>query len=270
MVPIRLPGGLTLQAFDSTEAEMMGAEVDRYFEPRFQLPSDATIVDAGANVGVFSGRAYERLGGAIRVHAFEPMPAVYAVLAQNLAPLGDVMRLHPFGLGRAEAEVEFAYFPQMPVLSSQFRGPEVLDAERTRIGDQVLQMIRDGELLGMLAPLPPELLEGMIRGQVQGALRPERVLARVRPLSAILEEQGLERVDLLKIDVEGAELEVLAGIEDRHWPRIQQITMECEQFTSRATEVQALLVDRGFTVWGEQRPFEVVGDCGLIFAMREE
>lgn len=34
------------------------------------------------------------------------------------------------------------------------------------------------------------------------------------------------RVDLLKVDVERAELLVLQGIAPHHWPIIQQVTME--------------------------------------------
>jgi hypothetical protein len=36
----------------------------------------------------------------------------------------------------------------------------------------------------------------------------------------------IQRIDLLKIDVEGAEMDVLTGIEEEHWPAIQMISME--------------------------------------------
>lgn len=36
-------------------------------------------------------------------------------------------------------------------------------------------------------------------------------------------------VDLLKVDVERAELQVLWGIQQQHWPLIQQVTMEVRQ-----------------------------------------
>jgi FkbM family methyltransferase len=43
----------------------------------------------------------------------------------------------------------------------------------------------------------------------------------VRTLSALVEEAGLARIDFLKIDVEGAEAEVLAGMDfKRHRPRV--------------------------------------------------
>jgi FkbM family methyltransferase len=43
----------------------------------------------------------------------------------------------------------------------------------------------------------------------------------VRRLSALCDEAGLDRIDVLKVDVEGAEAEVLAGIDfTRHRPRV--------------------------------------------------
>ena len=41
-------------------------------------------------------------------------------------------------------------------------------------------------------------------------------------VSALMAEHDLERIDLLKIDVEGAELDVLRGIRPEDWPRIHQ------------------------------------------------
>lgn len=36
-------------------------------------------------------------------------------------------------------------------------------------------------------------------------------------------------VNLLKVDVERAELDVLLGVQPRHWPLIQQVAMEVSQ-----------------------------------------
>ena len=43
-------------------------------------------------------------------------------------------------------------------------------------------------------------------------------------VSALISEHSLERVDLLKIDVEGAELDVLRGIDQKDWPTIRQVS----------------------------------------------
>jgi FkbM family methyltransferase len=45
-------------------------------------------------------------------------------------------------------------------------------------------------------------------------------------LADILLENGVERCDLLKIDVEGAEYDLLLALPDELWPRIRRIAME--------------------------------------------
>ena len=77
---------------------------------------------------------------------------------------------------------------------------------------------------------------------------------RLRPLSAVIAEEGVERIDLLKIDVQKAELAVLLGIEERHWPKIRQIVMEVHDLEGRLEVVVELLRRHGFDVLVEQDP----------------
>lgn len=45
-------------------------------------------------------------------------------------------------------------------------------------------------------------------------------------MHGIIEEFGLEAVDLLKIDVEGAEVQVLEGVHDADWAVVRQAVIE--------------------------------------------
>jgi FkbM family methyltransferase len=47
-----------------------------------------------------------------------------------------------------------------------------------------------------------------------------------RTLASLVDELGLERIDLLKMDIEGAELEVLAGVDPALMGRVGQMTVE--------------------------------------------
>lgn len=58
---------------------------------------------------------------------------------------------------------------------------------------------------------------------------------------------GLGTIDLLKVDVEGSEEAVLRGITEAHWPRIQQLVLEVENFAAVAS-ITATLQARGFRV----------------------
>ncbi len=64
---------------------------------------------------------------------------------------------------------------------------------------------------------------------------------RLRTLSSIMQDQALDCVDLLKIDVERAELDVLAGLDDCDWPKVQQLVMEVHDIEDRLQVVEQLL-----------------------------
>lgn len=64
----------------------------------------------------------------------------------------------------------------------------------------------------------------------------------------VLLMQGLETIDLLKIDVERAEMAVLRGVSDEHWQRIRQVVMEVHDVDGSLDIVLRLLKTRaGFT-----------------------
>lgn len=61
------------------------------------------------------------------------------------------------------------------------------------------------------------------------------------------DEQHLGVIDVLKVDVEGSEEAVLRGIRAEHWPRIQQVVLEVENFAAVAS-IKKTLESRGFRV----------------------
>ena len=75
----------------------------------------------------------------------------------------------------------------------------------------------------------------------------EKVDCSLRTLSAVIDEYGVEKIDLLKIDVEGGEADVLGGLEERHWGIVQQITLEVEDFAAVAS-ISRVLEEHGFHV----------------------
>jgi hypothetical protein len=60
-----------------------------------------------------------------------------------------------------------------------------------------------------------------------------------------LQASNLGRIDLLKIDVERAELDILRGIKDDDWPKVRQLVMEIHDMNDSLNEVLQLLEDKG-------------------------
>jgi hypothetical protein len=102
----------------------------------------------------------------------------------------------------------------------------------------------------------------------------ERLLSRTyraerRRLSDVLAQTGVERIDLLKIDVQKAESEVLAGIDDADWPRIGQLAVEVHDLGGRLAEIQELLAGKGYRVTVEQDPLHAGTPVHFVYAVRD-
>ena len=70
---------------------------------------------------------------------------------------------------------------------------------------------------------------------------------KVRTVTNIVAELDLSRIDLLKIDVEGAEMDALHGIAESDWRRIRQLVMEVSpRHKGSLDEVVERLRARGF------------------------
>jgi FkbM family methyltransferase len=274
-----LPGGL--QVWNSPESEtdtqFLYREIFQrrnYEQHGIEVGDGAVVFDVGANVGMFGLSLMERCTG-LRLFCFEPVPGTYACLERNLGEstrraAHEVVMLN-MGLGRAEGEARVEFFPGAPSNSTLHSEEKHRDFARILDGVRFADLWRTNKLRALyLAPLFP------FRKPLLGAAY-ERMLSqgvlfscRIRPLSAIVQDHGVERIDLLKVDVEGAELDVLAGIDGRHWPLVQQIVMEVEPANKpRLGELVDQLRGHGFSqivvqnmFGGPCRPDDAVG-CNI-------
>jgi FkbM family methyltransferase len=202
---------------------------------------------------MFSLFAAQHAAG-LRLFAFEPLPAIHKVLHAN-AELHDIdAQVFDCGLGSREGSVDFAYFPHMTGLSGYVTGDGVRETVRAYLRAQAEMPLSDAELETILSD----------------RLRHETVRCRVRTLSSLMREHAVSRIDLLKIDVEGAELDVLAGIEPEHWSCIRQIVVELHDVGGRLRRVTELLEARGFRVATEQNMELRETNLANLFATRGE
>lgn len=72
------------------------------------------------------------------------------------------------------------------------------------------------------------------------------VTVEMATLGHLLKQHQIAWVDLLKIDVEGAELDVLLGLDGETWPRVRQVVVETHNRDGRQTQIERLLTENGF------------------------
>ncbi|HSM51477.1 MAG TPA: FkbM family methyltransferase, partial [Thermoanaerobaculia bacterium] len=235
-------------------------EQEVYLQHGIALPEDACIFDVGANIGLFTLFARDRWPRA-RVFAFEPIRPTFEALRANVALYGDGARVFPFGLSDREEEADLTFYPRMAGLSGRFAAD---DAAVTR---GIVETWLEGEH----GPGAHGLSDSELAGLVDELLRSESHRCRLRPLSALLRELDVERIDLLKVDVEKSELRVLQGVDDEDWPKIGQVVLEVHT-RDLLDAVSELLGRRGF----ELRVDELVptGEAGelvwMVYAVRRD
>jgi len=102
---------------------------------------------------------------------------------------------------------------------------------------------------------------------VDARLNAKTVPARLRTLSGVIAEQGIDRIDLLKINVEKSELDVLRGIGPADWPKIRQLVIEVDEHKN-LEPITSLLEGNGFEIVVEQDPLLTATDLCYVYAIR--
>jgi hypothetical protein len=107
--------------------------------------------------------------------------------------------------------------------------------------------------------------------EIRKRLFRSNVTIQLRTLSQELADSGFETIDLAKIDVEGAEEQVLDGIGDADWPRIRQFVIEVHDVNGRLERMAARLRERGYRVAIDREDWALHELMGIstIYAVRD-
>lgn len=216
-----------------------------YLRHGVSVGPDDVVMDIGANIGLFvvllltGGRRYNSesssplpsgcwRGAPGKIIAVEALPPVADVLNTNVRRLvergialsGQVDCVHAAvssgTRGSGGATQEFVFFPHMAGNSTG------KPAEKAAQYERMTASLRDVAYSGQ-----------------------RRYECDLTTVEALMTDHKLNHLDLLKVDVEGMELEVLQGIGDDKWPKIRQIVVEVHDVGDRVRDVISLLRSKG-------------------------
>jgi FkbM family methyltransferase len=203
------------------------------------------VVDVGSEYGYYAIKAAQLVGRRGKVIAIEPHPMNYNVLKKNIFyyKLDNIIPV-PKAAG-ARKEIRRLYE------AYDFGGTSILPpAQLHNIGKErfykFIRLIRGGNLFAIL------------REKIMKST--PTYLVQVDTLENILNECNVSEVNLIKIDVEGAELEVLLGslnLLKKHKPVIL-IEVHHHELGRKSENVYKILKQFRYNLIIEQRPIKAL------------
>ncbi|GAB5493660.1 MAG: hypothetical protein Phog2KO_38750 [Phototrophicaceae bacterium] len=152
------------------------------------LKPNMVFLDIGAHVGYYSRLASNIVGESGRVVAFEPNPSNHAMLKKNVGTRKNVT-LMQVALAEEEGTAELYDYLMMSASGS-------LHYDETLRDVQLSTTQRDVDF----AP------------RLDNDFQPKTYTVRTAPVDKLMAELGITQVDVVKMDIEGAEMGALRGM----------------------------------------------------------
>jgi FkbM family methyltransferase len=189
----------------------------RYYRKGFELRPDDTVVDIGANMGMFVMWASPQIHNG-RILAIEPARQPLDCLKMNVEKNGlKNVTAKQAAVGKRGDRLEMVEYPELNVVShhSSFRTPLL-----TRLWNYRRR---------------------------KSAIRTTSVCVS---LDDLMDDHHLDTINYLKIDCEGGEYDILRSLPSRYWERIEKISLEFHELCpgQNHRELVSCLQNHGFQV----------------------
>ena len=242
MKKINLNDGTKIYCLKETEAIVLDEHIHGYLEFGLNLKNGDTVVDIGANIGVFGMRLSKNFKK-INIHCFEPIQDIYKVLEKNSAlSLNVNFKTYMMGISNQNKLLNFTYYPNSPALSTA--QPEIWENDRKNFISAIEGNISNMPKQLWWTKLIPKFMTPLIAKYLQA--NSKEITSKVITLSNFIEEKNIDCIHLLKIDCEGEEINVLRGIKTEHWQLINAIVMEVNDIENNVVFAKNILSKYGF------------------------
>jgi len=238
----KLKNGKEVFCINSIEAQILHEHIDGYFDNFINFKKNDTIIDVGANIGIFGLELSSRYPN-INIISFEPIINIFSILKANASiSNNNNFKVYNYGISDKAESIEFTYFPNAPALSSS-------NDEIWNSGDELIEAFGGSlenapEKLWWKNFVPkftyPYFAKRLIKNQT-------KINCTVKPLSIVIDSLSIEKIDLLKIDCEGNEQKVIDGIEKNNWDIIKQLIIEINDIEGRLDYIKSKLIKLGYT-----------------------
>ncbi|ARB92020.1 FkbM family methyltransferase [Legionella longbeachae] len=240
------------------------------------LNPGAIIVDVGANIGIFSLFALQHCNYTAEIHCFEPIPMTFFCLQKNLEHFKGRIHLYNTGISNVAQDCEVAF-----TLFGKSAGTATYKPQDKLISN--FQPLLDYNTLLKLLPWQNKFLyyqlkwlpffrDYFIKKNYTKQTQTTQVTCKLTSLGRFIEQNQIKHIDFLKVDVEGAEIDVIKSIQPKQFSIIKQISIEVHNIENRVEKLNSYLQKQGYITLIDRNP--ILADLGfnhhMIYAKRIE
>jgi phthiocerol/phenolphthiocerol synthesis type-I polyketide synthase E len=261
-VPYCLPNKLWVEQFNEVETQHFYHDIfesEVYAKNGLSLADDCVVFDVGANIGLFSLFVLNKVNNP-KIYAFEPAPPIFKALEKNVSGYGAHVKLYNCGISNKPDSQELVFYPNSTGMSSFYANKEEEKHVLKSIIENQYKMDQEA-----MEPIVQSLDTILDRRFVEKKYRCE-----MKTISGIIASENIATVDLIKIDIQKAELDALMGIDECHWPKIRQVVIEVHDIDGRVNFIESFFQQRGFKVYSEQDDLYSGSGIWNLYAIRQE
>ncbi len=200
--------------------------VDKMYRSTDQLITDCRepILDIGAHIGVFSLYA-SILNSNIKIIALEPEPENYELLKHNLK----------------QNHCKNVITKQVALVASPQCHP---DCSPDEVQDEMEGSLSSNNTNVVKLYLSPDTHTHSITSKTNDSIE-----VPATTLEKLIKQNKLDKIGLLKMDIEGAEFPILQNMEHETWNKIQNMVIEYhESEKDKRSDLENIIRSHGFSV----------------------
>ncbi len=288
-----LPNGLEINTLSKLDAHILFREIyslATYNSHGITIKRGDCVFDIGANIGFYSvyvTQNHEK----VKLFAFEPIPEVFRVLQSNTTNYAGNSEVNLFNIGLAAQSGEgiFEYSPYTS-MTTTMRRSDYMNAicKETSTIDWLKAGLIDLHKIGQIFTWLHNFLQWALTipilqiivtqllllyylvPTIRNKLLQKSIICPLKTLSQVIQEHEIDVINLLKIDVEGSEAEIINGIEDEDWSKIQQMVIEVHDVNGRVEILKNQLEEHGYKVEVYQEDWEFLKLLGnfILYAIK--
>jgi FkbM family methyltransferase len=270
MKALTLPNGKDLYYIDKLSALDIYEEIfveNEYLQYGIVVKDNDVIFDVGANIGLFSLYMAQKARD-LSIFAFEPVTTIYEVLEANLKNISAKIKTYKIGLADRSEKTKIHYYPRVSADSAIV--PFDFDRKVSQFVNNYNESIV--EMMPIAKYVPKFLRKYVVKVGLKRMYKSKMLDCTLRPLSDIISENEIKKIDLLKIDAENYEWEVLKGINAEDWNKIRQISMEIHTHIKGGEnlldKIKRLLEEKGYSFKLDMEGRFAFGGVFMIYAKK--